>query len=144
MMASVVAHALERHGIDKVLNSKEGEGVIERARSGAEKALTQIHTITGLSWVVVVGLVVLLVFLVALLFDSSEGRGRRYRRGYSVAYREELGKQRARMRAQQELAGVKKPGWRERTGKPRRTGQVSLLRRVLGRLWGNGDPKGSP
>jgi hypothetical protein len=64
-------------------------------------------------WLVVIGSIVALLGL-ALLFDSSQGRGRRYRRGYRVAYTEELGKQRAKRRAKMEEEGKKKSGWRER------------------------------
>jgi hypothetical protein len=77
----------------------------------------KLESVTGVSFIVLVMVAIGLFLLLALIFDSSQGRGRRYRRGYLVAYRETLGKERAKMRVQQEKEGLKKPGWRERLRK---------------------------
>jgi hypothetical protein len=61
-----------------------------------------IEAETGMSLVVVIILTIIIAGLgLALLFDSTQGRG-------------ELGKRRARMRIKQEENGEKKTGWRER------------------------------
>jgi len=76
-----------------------------------------IHIIqveTGLSIILVIILSIVGILTIALVFDSSQGRGRRYRRGYRVAYTEQLGKERAKIRAEQERKGEKKSGVRER------------------------------
>lgn len=77
----------------------------------------EIHGLTGLS-PIIFAVICVAIFLFLMFFGGSgKGRGRRYRRGYMIAYREELGKQRAKMRINEELAGEKKPGWRERVKK---------------------------
>ena len=71
------------------------------------------HT-TGLPFWLVIVLTIIAGLALALVFDSSQGRGRRYRRGYRVAYLEQLGKERAKIRSEQERKGEKKSGIRER------------------------------
>jgi fructose-specific phosphotransferase system IIC component len=77
----------------------------------------ELEQVTGVSFIVLIIVAIGLFLLLALLFDSSQGRGRRYRRGYRVGYTETLGKERAKMRADLEREGKKRPGFRERLRK---------------------------
>jgi hypothetical protein len=94
--------------------STRTSNLIAREFSFLTEIPQQLEKVTGVSFVVLLIVVIGLLFLIALLFDSSQGRGRRYRRGYRVAYTEQLGKERAKLRAQQEREGKKKSGIRER------------------------------
>ena len=68
----------------------------------------------GMSIVLVLVAVAVSGIVLALILDSTQGRGRRFRRGYRVGYTETLGRERAKMRVKLEEEGKKKPGWRER------------------------------
>lgn len=91
-----------------------GQGGLHGVEHFAMHLPALIEAETGMSLVVVIILTIIAGLGLALLFDSTQGRGRRYRRGYRVGYSEELGKRRARMRIKQEENGEKKTGWRER------------------------------
>ena len=96
---------------------QSANNVVRSMFSELGNILNEVANVTGVAWPVLIGGGVALFLAIALLFDSSQGRGRRYRRGYLVAYRETLGKERAKMRADEERAGIKKAGWRERVKK---------------------------
>jgi hypothetical protein len=82
--------------------------------------LSFVHSVersTHLPWYLLVVVVLGGIFVLDLILDSTQGRGRRYRRGYRVGYTETLGRERAKMRVKMEEKGEKKPGWRERRSK---------------------------
>ena len=100
----------------KTGNFSGGE-VVSKIFSELGNIASEVTRVTGVAWPVLIGGGIALFLAVSLLFDSTQGRGRRYRRGYLVAYREQLGKERAKIRADEERAGERKMGWRERVKK---------------------------
>jgi hypothetical protein len=104
---------------------------LERMLAMVSKAVGEgyewVHVESGLSgnqWIyAVVSLVVVVILWRTFLSGSGIGRGRRYRRGYMVAYREERGKLAAREAARAAAADHAKPSgsrrlwrWLRRSG----------------------------
>jgi hypothetical protein len=102
MLGSVIFHTIEKHETDKVLNSKEGEGVINSARNTGESLLSHIHP-----WMVIVGGILLVLAFTAY---SVAGKGRGSHAGREEvrrSYRRELAKQMARQDAEKIKSGEK-------------------------------------
>jgi len=102
MLASVIFHTIEKHETDKVLNSKEGEGFLNEARSTAESFLSHIHP-----WMIVAGVIILVIVGIAY---SLTGKGRGSHAGREEvrrSYRRELAKQMARQDAEAIKRGEK-------------------------------------
>lgn len=85
-----------------VATAVKGGEILGELTSTLGGVVTLAEHETGLSalWIIVFSIIACLA--VGLVFDSTQGRGRRYRRGYRVGYTEELGKQRAKARVKRE------------------------------------------
>jgi hypothetical protein len=81
------------------VKGRESVGELENILHGIV-FIAERETGVSILWIIVIGII--LTIIIALVFDSTQGRGRRYRRGYRVGYTEELGKQRARARVKRE------------------------------------------
>lgn len=89
---SLIAKEIERHSVNKALDSKEGEGALDSAKSTAESFINGLHL-----WMIILGVVILVVVFIAWnLVGKGQGShaGREeVRRSYRRALAREMAKQ---------------------------------------------------